>query len=960
LQGGVVDLLAALVGTGDSDFPRTDAIVATASSGDLNFHSTSDLERLTATATGDVVLSDDLHASERLELHGGADGAGEIRLAAGAPAEVTLASGDIRLRVGEARFGDDTFAEGSPFEPDPDAADVIQGLDPATLDRLALRGPGGSDRAPTPNVLLRQEASIGDGDVAVGDVLAALPPDADLYDVALNFHSQNGVVVVSADEAQDLETTRLTLSGEQIDVEAPTLYGVQVEGPIAPGSLNVQSSNASVAGDLTTGEFGLLSAAGGSLLLGGDLFVDGDLEAGRGIFLRREGAAQTIEVAGKLVADRIQKQELLGLAELTPILEAQQALLDNADPTDDPEILIEQEDLTLIVAKADGVEMDGDVLSDGGRLSIQSREELLAGERIPFETTGSVTARDDMELADTEIELTGRDAQTLGSTHGEIQIDQDLSKPRSRLVVDGMLRLGESDDGDWRVAAERGQLVLGGGAKWQGDLLAYGRDGVFLSGDFEADTGLPGRFDAVGNPVEDDETEGLVGIRGDTSISAEGISFSDDILQFGEDFNTPIGDLHVDARSGRLELPGDVILSPLSDLTLAASDGGDVHFSAPDDGGDDAGQTLQSGSIFLQPDGGEPRAEANFFRHGDLVFLADNRFEAGTGQKLTATRSVTITAGSSVSVSDVTALDSITINAPEISLVGRGGAPVTLPDGSTAVDDGSELVSNQVNVNGSVSCAGCSVATPTGTEISDSLASTDVGVRAIFPDLRALTTDDLVFVGDSGEVVLDGIARGSAVYDPTRVMAVEPARVTPRTYQDLREFNTAAVGARPLWPDELFEHILAQATSGEADVASAAIDPRLSSEPVARAVEGYRGLFAPVRSYDPESGATEIRSYREQVRGVIALAFDSYRDDAQGAVLDATGFFGHLDRTGRGSEALFYFSALGDILIAAAEAGISSRDLQRFAELLLDDLTPEGLETSDLAHELIQAVGLAS
>jgi hypothetical protein len=166
------------------------------------------------------------------------------------------------------------------------------------------------------------------------------------------------------------------------------------------------------------------------------------------------------------------------------------------------------------------------------------------------------------------------------------------------------------------------------------------------------------------------------------------------------------------------------------------------------------------------------------------------------------------------------------------------------------------------------------------------------------------------------------------------------------------------VAARPLWAEELLAHVAGASLGGGALRSVQTGDPRLSTPAVAEAVRIYRNLFAPTVLYDETTGTTEVRSHHERIREVLDRAIEAYRAVQPGAPLGGAGFGAFLEAN-RYDEALFYLSTLGDLVSEARRAGLTDEQAEHFAQLLAEDITPDGVAPSDLAAAILASEAAA-
>jgi filamentous hemagglutinin family protein len=200
----------------------------------------------------------------------------------------------------------------------------------------------------------------------------------------------------------------------------------------------------------------------------------------------------------------------------------------------------------------------------------------------------------------------------------------------------------------------------------------------------------------------------------------------------------------------------------------------EIRFSLVEaDGGSSADRVVVDGDVRLDTNQtAVPRVATIVDTAGGLTVDASGGFEVGGFEKISVTGALSISADD-VQVADLSA-DRIDIDAPRIALLRRERAPLELADGSTMVDDGLDIVANEIVFSSAPTLVGTGPA-PTlvlgsgGLAIPGSLA--DYRLRRYTSDLDAVRAAD--FVGQE-DVVLDLRGDGGALAgDPARQMQRE-------------------------------------------------------------------------------------------------------------------------------------------------------------------------------------------
>jgi len=795
------------------------------------------------------------------------------------------------------------------------------------VEELDLRSDGTLDledldfvHAPT-KVVLRQDAGFTAADIhevvsAIDD--APVDPDAPSRDRTLGFISNLGAVVA---DAADVNGTHLLLgAGEE---------GVSVQGALDVLTLDL-NSDASFDGGVV-----VRRSTGGTGVEGfdaeGDVIVeDGDLLSYSRIRLNGESTDHAIDVKrGEFSAPAIERTVTIG-----------------------------GHDTRVTVAAMSEAEVPEGAPPPIRLLGSFGRRELVRGpESATLFRGGSVTFLSDTTalgdvVADQDVEFAAKAFFTSKHTRARTQEEVDAGiTPDAQVVgldqdveaTNGVLTIGNAiskPSGDLRLAAgERYSIDCPDGC----DVAVTTADDLELSGD--------GELTGVGDTRKLESTGGDVTLDGtlefDGALEVEAGSGENDAIRTGRggvtlearsiDLASDIeGEGDLTAIAEHIDVGGEVALGRAATLTLDAVDR--IEFTRA------GSQTVESGSLSLDPEGREPPLEATITGKGDLVLSATSgSFSMGQGSKLTTLGKLDIRAARDATISDLGAME-ISVTASSIRVAERGGADVQLPvssGGGVTRDRGVDVVANRVTFSETPD-NDVTIGTPTTTEISDSLAGDTVLVRSIFQNGRELEAGDFACPGG----VCDLVAQGSALFEAARQLAEMPPEDGPESFQLLRELNTVGVSARPPWAQELVAY-LERASLGGDELPPEFDDPRLTTPPVQSALRVYQGLFAPSSRFDESSGAQVLRSHRDRIAVVLQKAEDDYVAD-RGEPPTGESFFAYVSRGSRHGEALFYLSAFADLTRYAAEAGVRGEDLGQFTRLLVEDVAPYGLGADGL------------
>ncbi len=885
--------------------------------GTVSFEGDVAVNALEASGAADVTLARAVRA-DRVLAHGGTDGAGTVRL--GGP---TIQARDIELQAGapgEAAGG-----------PAPERVEL------GTV-RLLGKPPVAEDAPDLPErLVVREEAGI---DAArVDQVLGHLGPAGTTIDAeelagrTLGFVSEEGDVTLGG----DLER----FAGSNLILGAVEL--VRIDSDLGVRSLELESDG-EIAGDLS---------ALRDVRLAGDLGVQGDVNV-FGETVLDSDADQRIDAGGRLALGDVNKESSFGA------------------PTRPGNVTLRG---------GEGIEIAGDVELGAGTFAVES-DTILHGDVEAGQVNLAGPGTGPAPL----VEFGTRD-QTIASTDGDVSFGRAIDKPGGDLVLRAEDRVTEGQgedqttriepgmvtvsgtqdgsaieirdgaltiDGDYQVggkiaAEDRVRLdgsgffegrrqgfeaqsrqatveVLGGVAGTQSVTLEA-RQGFALGGNFG------GPFDLTGTPVPLEKFElrptgdgAVTRIENNTQIFASSAEFPTDV----------VGDssLSVDTGGpGQIVVRGDVTLDGAAALQLdSVSEQGVVFDKTSGDR-----TVIRAGSITLDPGSRAKPATATIGSANDLQLEAtQGNVSMGRGQVLTVQGDLDIEAAKTAQLGDVNAMD-LSVQAPRIVLLARGRGPAGV--GANGLDFGMDLVANSVDLRGDVVVKGgaATIATPTAREISEqALRAENVLARTISPDGSSLQASEMFQDGSFVDLTPNGPALRALAAD----IVVQPDEIAPEPLSALRLQSERAVGARPLWAQELLLYLEEASLAGPGARSVETSDPRFETEPVQRALEQYQGLFAPTLRVDPQTGERVIRSHHERVREALEQATRECGDQGgSGAGLAAC-----IAADPSRSEALFYLQTLRELGVLAAEAGVTGSELDEFMDRLLAPVRPAALE----------------
>lgn len=798
---------------------------------------------------------------------------------------------------------------------------------------------------------LRQvESILGDDldailDSAVGADLTA--PEG----MRLEFVSTGGGVQVGSDAAERLTNTRLTLEGSESG-------GVVVGADLDVYELNL-GSDAVIEGDLTVSQAPLRTV--GNAGFSGDLEVDGDLKMrtrARFVGENTDGdpVSQTLDVAGSFEAPAIERAA-------GPVL---------AEGDEAPE-----ETPLLSISAADGIVLRGSVVDDDLAVPMLSADiaagSLLVEDSAGLRALGDMTAEVDLNfdvhvefdeaftrpdpgpeqfndvgfdqklIAGGQVLLAAQDVSIDGAPilkrAGDLSIEaSEYTLTASESDEDPAIHIEDGDltlSGDGTITGAGLQQFVAGGSLTVAGALRYNEDAGdsegslrFEAGDDSEDAIFTSATISAPGSVSFDS---IVETTGETHVSGANVSFAGAIRGSS--------DLDVEAIDGKLILFDDVALGADATLTLHSSELRGVSFEK--DGGT---QTVEAGAIALDPGSRATPHVPTIIREGGGLVLRATRgnFSMGTGSKLAVEGDLEISAANTATISDLGATN-VAVTARTILVASRGPAPVELPDGTTRVDWGVDVVGNSVSFSNTPSGGGLTVA---ANAVSDTLIDDGIVVRAINADGGPLVAGDQFCAGE----LCDLIGQGAPRSESARALSVQTPVIQRSGPLQLAGLNDVGAGQRPLWAAELITYLAAASVGGEQATAATA-NPRFQNEAVQRALSLYRGMFAPTILLDENTGVLAQRSHLEQIRAALQRAEDAYAA-AGSSPLTGSGLVVFMRVESRHGEALFYLETLGEIVRQAYRSGMRGSDFDRFAELLVADLAPSRLGAAELASVL--------
>lgn len=409
-----------------------------------------------------------------------------------------------------------------------------------------------------------------------------------------------------------------------------------------------------------------------------------------------------------------------------------------------------------------------------------------------------------------------------------------------------------------------------------------------------------------------------------------------------------------------LLIPGDVTATPGSPsiprITFNGNVGGTTAFRNIRLGGD---RSVNAAAATIGAGIGAGNAPISNF---SLTINTIDDFTMGVGQRFTVLGDLTINAGGTATLGDLSTLGDMTINAPSIAINTRpGGATVGVFGGNSSAlvnnrDPGVDFVAGgRITFSSTPTLlggfAGPSFATPDATGLSANLVN--FATRAFGP----VTTSQLAV----GPNYLDLRAAGPSTVNlaeavagavPREIQAGEVAAESPVDRAAQEELQAIGVFARASEYDELLSFLSGQALYIDVpDRPSPAAEDyqitvnRLPAAAVREVLDSYRAVFTKDGQPQPQ-----------RPRQALEAAWKEYAA-AAGDRADALGFRAYLEAVPAQAEALYYLDGLRELLADLGSLGLSPAELRAARRAVLNavafpGLPPEQLESAITARYL--------
>jgi hypothetical protein len=509
-----------------------------------------------------------------------------------------------------------------------------------------------------------------------------------------------------------------------------------------------------------------------------------------------------------------------------------------------------------------------------------------------------------------------------GGAGGQTQLAAPAASPSVKTVFDQSYGDSVLLEADQELVSRDGDVIF-----WKN---------VEQAGGPHALTVLAGGFVAVGGHIGSPSSR-LESVRLESNTDGNGLG---DVAFFADGDQGVYASEEIALNTNRAAVPD---VATIYKVTLAGPTPGNLTLDAGD-----------SGKVTMGLDADENRVSSDKLTvpNGNLLILAQN----ATVGDLNALK-VTI-GGSGLGE----ALDVLTVN-------GRVFAPVLLADGTTVIDNGVEIIGNEVMIyTGAIQTVNASgpvvVGTPDGltTNLDPEAMAGQFLLRAIFPDGETpLTPADMELAAAGDPIVLDIVARGPG-FGPLDVIPYVP---TEEEKNPSGVANRAAVAERPLRPEELLSFF---------DCMSLTEDQRFQCEEqyvgaeraASPQAEKLRALAAdlfeaeplPAVSAAPPSAVAAApapaRTPEERDRRILQAAVDDYQKTRGAQAIDGPEFRRYLETTAGHEDALAILDRYGELLSGVREFGATDEAYEVLKATKLQRIAPRGLSV-DALGEAVEA-----
>jgi hypothetical protein len=588
------------------------------------------------------------------------------------------------------------------------------------------------------------------------------------------------------------------------------------------------------------------------------------------------------------------------------------------------------------ITEADGADVTANV-TGAGPLRLRNGEGTLL----------VIAGASGTEDGDVSIDTDGviRISAPLTSGGGDISLDAD--------GVTDVRSIVRTSDGNITFGANRaGQVSLRADVSAPGDGTVTFNQAVSVDDDARV---RAGRSILFGSAID-----------GDSALTLDGDADTDVTLSEAVGADTPLASLTIDGRNINLRevtVDGNIAINSVPQVVGGLPEGlitldGDVRSIA--------------GDVSLNAVGrADVPTVATIAAPGDVTVTAGGDVRMGRNEKLTAIGDLTIDAGGDAFLGDLTALNTLAIEARDIRLLLRSPGGVRSPNGGIEQDDGLDLIGGdgiELEFRGrNIIFDGVGAAPRFASNNGIGLDRQDLAGLQTF----ALTTAVSAATLSDGAITLDGRVDGR-IFAIVPVIAPKEARqaqleagVGAGMLTDLAEIG---VNVRTLELDQLIEFLERLVVYDDVPPEMAAvprgdIEPnryritrnRISFRAASQVVETYRRVFftqPPAGADGPAKPVLRTREMGQRIDDAIA----DYRSKTPDA-FEPLAFRRFVEETPAHAEALSYLNGIRELFVmiqpvneseAGGGLGLTPAEAAISRQVILSKLEISGAEPQDL------------
>jgi hypothetical protein len=347
----------------------------------------------------------------------------------------------------------------------------------------------------------------------------------------------------------------------------------------------------------------------------------------------------------------------------------------------------------------------------------------------------------------------------------------------------------------------------------------------------------------------------------------------------------------------------------------------------------------------------------------DLVLSAPGDVTMGMNEKLAVYGNLQIEAGGSVTLGDVAALRSITVNAPTINILSRPGATALTTRGTVSDQRGSIVAAGAIDLNGAVLQDGSGGG---GGDLSTLFANNN-GARGSVPEQFSflelstplVSADSLLFVSMGTSTAITPGAIGVSDQEVTTALAGAIPResqsgdVTQEaamTASQRDEIERLSIRPREITAAELLEFLVNPALYDDAprEPAQRTFEPAINRLPVSvvnKVLVAYNDAFFRMQDGD----RTDISP---QIQIELTAAVRRFRGDATAGAIDPGAFRAYLEDNPSESLANEHIRNISVFLERLGLLGLSPREERIARTALLQPVVPDGVSLAQFEEIL--------